>query len=194
MTLKFGGTSVNLSKVGFLVADPSELYRHLFRRLLFGFGARKVHEAATVRDARLMLAKHHVDFLICAADLPGNGIEFTRSLRLAADNPQRTIPIIITMGTARRIVLKNKRHLPAYGMTFEDSIAAIDRAKRMGYALRDPGLVPGTKAMSLAFGRERGGASAALTVAAIARRMQPARIIEIVGHLKTYAGRILAEA
>jgi DNA-binding IclR family transcriptional regulator len=98
------------------------------------------------------------------------------------------------MGTARRIVLKNKRHLPAYGMTFEDSIAAIDRAKRMGYALRDPGLVPGTKAMSLAFGRERGGASAALTVAAIARRMQPARIIEIVGHLKTYAGRILAEA
>jgi CheY-like chemotaxis protein len=137
MTLKFGGTSVNLSKVGFLVADPSELYRHLFRRLLFGFGARKVHEAATVRDARLMLAKHHVDFLICAADLPGNGIEFTRSLRLAADNPQRTIPIIITMGTARRITVAMARDSGA-NFVLSKPISPLVLYDRLTWIARQP--------------------------------------------------------
>jgi DNA-binding IclR family transcriptional regulator len=99
-----------------------------------------------------------------------------------------------SMRAARRIVLKNKRHLPAYDMSVEDSLTAIERAKKVGYALRDPGLVPGTKAISLAFGREGDGALAALTVAAIARRMQTARIADVVDRLKIYAGRILQDA
>jgi DNA-binding IclR family transcriptional regulator len=98
------------------------------------------------------------------------------------------------MDVARKIVIKNKRHLPAYGMTLEDSLKAIERARSMGFALRDPGLVPGTKAISLAFGRGRGGAPAALTVAAIARRMQPARVGDLVKRLNGYASKILKSA
>lgn len=98
------------------------------------------------------------------------------------------------MSKVRRILDKNKRHLPAYDMTPEESLAAIERAKRMGYVLRDPGLVPGTKAISLAFGRERDGALAALTVAAIARRMQSARVGEVIGRLKSCADLINRDA
>jgi len=99
------------------------------------------------------------------------------------------------LGAARRIVMKNQRHLPAYGMTFNDSLAAIVRAKKVGYAMREQGLVPGTRAVSLAFGRQRGGgAPAALTVAGIARRMQPSRLVDIIDSLKTYANRILRDA
>lgn len=100
----------------------------------------------------------------------------------------------VPMSVARGIVLKNKRHLPAYNMSLQDSLAAIERAKKIGYALRDPGLVPGTKALSLAFGWERGRAPAALTLASIARRMQPARVVDIAERLKGYARRILESA
>jgi len=91
---------------------------------------------------------------------------------------------------ARSIVLRNKRHLRAYGMTAEDSLAAVARARIVGYALRERGLVPGTRAVSIAFGDRNGEAPATLTVAAIARRMHPQRVAAIVERLRMCASRI----
>lgn len=137
MVLKFSGTSVNLSKIGFLVADPSELYRHLFRRLLFGFGAKKVHEAGSVRDAKLMLGKHTVDFLICAGDLPGGGIDFVRSIRLNPSHPQRTIPIIVTMGTARRLSVGMARDCGA-NFVLSKPVSPVVLYDRLTWIARQP--------------------------------------------------------
>lgn len=146
MPLKFSGSSVNLSKIGFLVADPSELYRELFRRLLHGFGAKIVHEAADIATARRIMKDRQVDFLICAADLPkghdggtgADGIELVRGIRLDAQHKQRTIPIIITMGTARRISVGQARDSganfvlskPVSSAVFYDRIVWIARSPR----------------------------------------------------------------
>lgn len=146
MRLKFSDTSVNLSKIGFLVADPSELYRELFLRLLHGFGAKSVHEAANAQTAKRILNDRQVDFLICAADLPKgpdamagmDGIGFVRAIRLDPEHKQRTIPIIITMGTARRVSVGQARDSganfvlskPVSSTVFYDRIAWIARSPR----------------------------------------------------------------
>jgi two-component system, chemotaxis family, chemotaxis protein CheY len=117
MALKFSEDSVNLSEIGFLVADPSDLYRELFRRLLYGFGAKKVLEARDTQTARRLMVDRGVDFLICAADLPsagapikpGSGLDFVKAIRLDTRNPLRSIPMIITMGTARRVSVGQSR-------------------------------------------------------------------------------------
>ncbi|NGP18195.1 response regulator [Devosia aurantiaca] len=117
MALKFAEDSVNLSEIGFLVADPSDLYRELFRRLLYGFGAKKVMEARDTQTARRLMIDRGVDFLICSADLPtlgalnppGSGLAFVKSIRLDTKHPQRAIPMIITMGTARRVSVGQSR-------------------------------------------------------------------------------------
>jgi len=146
MRLKFSGSSVNLSKIGFLVADPSELYRELFRRLLHGFGAKTVHEAADIATARRIMKDREVDFLLCAADLPkghdggsgADGIEFMRAIRLDPAHRQRAIPMIITMGTARRISVGQARDCganfvlskPVSASVFYDRIVWIARSPR----------------------------------------------------------------
>lgn len=91
---------------------------------------------------------------------------------------------------ARRLIVQNERHLPSYGMTVEKSLAEVAQARADGYALRERGLVAGTRAASVAFGRHYAQAWAALTVAAVSRRMQPQRLAIIIERLKSYAERI----
>lgn len=91
---------------------------------------------------------------------------------------------------ARRLIMQNRRHLPSYGMTIDDSVAAVAQARADGYALRERGLVAGTRAVSLAFARRDVQAWAALTVAAVNRRMQPPRLVAVIDQLKIYADRI----
>ncbi|KAB2920087.1 MAG: helix-turn-helix domain-containing protein [Hyphomicrobiaceae bacterium] len=91
---------------------------------------------------------------------------------------------------ARDLIVQNERHLRSYDMTVEDSLAAVAEARAAGYALREKGLVRGTRAVSVTLGHRNGEAPAALTVAAIARRLQPHRAAAIAERLKTYGARI----
>lgn len=91
---------------------------------------------------------------------------------------------------ARSIVEQNERPMRAYHITVDEALAAVARARAAGYALRERGLVPGTRAMSIAFGERDGESPATLTVAAIARRMQPQRVGAVVDRLRMYASRI----
>jgi DNA-binding IclR family transcriptional regulator len=91
---------------------------------------------------------------------------------------------------ARGIVMQNRRRLPSYGVSAEAALQTIALAKARGYALRDRGLVPGTGAVSVTIGGARGEAVAALTIAAIARRLTPARVAAIVARLQGHAGQI----
>lgn len=145
MALKFAEDSVNLSEVGFLVADPSDLYRELFRRLLFGFGAKTVHEAPNAMTAARLLNDRDVDFLICAADLPGaakdrqlaNGVDFVRAIRLDTKHPRRAIPMVITMGTARRISVGQARDCGA-NFVLSKPVAPVVLYDRINWIARKP--------------------------------------------------------
>lgn len=91
---------------------------------------------------------------------------------------------------ARMILTKNKAHLQSNGTNVRESMQAVNRAREKGYALRERGLVQGTRAVSIAFGKYRGEALATLTVTAIAHRMQAQRVMTIVEELRKCASNI----
>jgi DNA-binding IclR family transcriptional regulator len=96
-------------------------------------------------------------------------------------------------GAATRIIRANAQHLAAYGMTAKDSAAAVRDARCRGFALRERGLIPGTKALSVWFARRPDGAAAALTIAGIARRLPHARVDQLAQQLSAYAEQIAAK-
>lgn len=145
MSLKFAEDSVNLSEIGFLVADPSDLYRELFRRLLYGFGAKTVLEASEATTTARLLNDRDVDFLIVSADLPfpgkekraGSGIEFVRAIRLDTGHVRRAIPMVITMGTARRISVHQARDSGA-NFVLTKPVAPVVLYDRINWIARKP--------------------------------------------------------
>lgn len=145
MSLKFAEDCVNLTEIAFLVADPSDVYRELFRRLLHGFGVKTVHEAGHATEAWRLLSDKAPDFMICAVDLPngggrrsaGDGIDFVRSIRLDTGHSQRAIPVIMTMGTARRISVGQARDCGA-NFVLSKPIAPVVLYDRINWIARSP--------------------------------------------------------
>lgn len=95
---------------------------------------------------------------------------------------------------ARRILQQNKARLASYGVGVGEARSAVAAARARGFALRERGLVPGTKAVSVAIdvpvGEDR--VLAALTIAALARRLSRERIEHVVSELKAAAEGIAA--
>jgi len=91
---------------------------------------------------------------------------------------------------SRRLLASNARHLPLYGLTMDGALAAVAAARANGYALRERGLVAGTRAVSIALARQKGAARAALTVAGISRRLQASRLNTVLDCLRDCAGSI----
>ena len=91
---------------------------------------------------------------------------------------------------ARNIVAQNRRRFSPYGITTDEALRAVAEARQRGYALRDRGLVPGTRAVSVIIRDTGTEATAALTIAAIARRLPPQRVTAVVEQLRDYAAQI----
>ncbi len=131
-------STVNLTKISFLLAEPNDLYRGLFRSLLFGFGATKVFDALDIETADRILARQKVDALICAVDLPkGGGIAYVRKIRLNPNHPNRSMPILLTMGTARRITVGAARDSGA-NFVLSKPISPLVLYDRLNWIARNP--------------------------------------------------------
>lgn len=91
---------------------------------------------------------------------------------------------------ALEILGQNARRLSEYRMTVDGSASLVRDARRLGYALRDRGIVPGTRAISIVLRDPAGRPSAALTVAGVTRRLSHRRIPEIVEALRQTSTRI----
>jgi DNA-binding IclR family transcriptional regulator len=92
---------------------------------------------------------------------------------------------------ARRIVMQNRRRFASYNLSMEEALRSVAEARTCGYALRDRGLVPGTRAVSVTISAG-GQAVAALTIAAIARRLPQARVASVVERLRGHTAQIEA--
>lgn len=91
---------LNLDQSIFLVADSSNFYREMLRRILWGFGAKDVLDAADATTAKSILATRDVDIFICDAELEGmNGFDLVRSIRALKEHPRRSIPMLISTGS-----------------------------------------------------------------------------------------------
>lgn len=93
---------------------------------------------------------------------------------------------------ARDILSKNRDPLRAHSETVDSAFAAVTKAGRSGFAFRERGIVVGTRAVSVAFGRSGGEALATLTVAAIERRLPLPRVKSVVARLEACAANIQA--
>ncbi len=91
---------------------------------------------------------------------------------------------------AMDLLAQNTRRLSEYRLTLDHSVAAVRDARRLGYALRDRGIVPGTRAISIALRDASGQPSAALTVAGVVRRLSHRRIPDVLDALRQAAARI----
>jgi len=93
---------------------------------------------------------------------------------------------------AEMIVEHNAERYGAWRMTVPRVLALVEQARERGYVLRERGIVPGTKAVTVAIAASPRSPLAALTVVGIDRRMPAQRLPEIVSFLRASAGAIEA--
>ena len=91
------------------------------------------------------------------------------------------------------ILSVNAPRLAAFGVDPKNAVAEVAASRGRGYALSDPGLVPGTKAISVSAPHVPRHATAVLTLAAIRKRLAPWREPTIVSTLRKAADAIAAE-
>lgn len=97
----------------------------------------------------------------------------------------------------RSILAQNAARLSAYAMGPDEALATVQQVRSRGYALRERGLVPGTRAVSVTFRIEQAANPpmlAAFTIAAIARRLPTQRVVDIAEHLRKAAQQIRSRA
>jgi DNA-binding IclR family transcriptional regulator len=91
---------------------------------------------------------------------------------------------------AHAILLQNAPRLAEYRLTVAASAEMVRDARRLNYALRDRGIVPGTRAISVVLRDASGSPSAALTLAGVVRRLSPRRTPDIAETLWQAAASI----
>lgn len=91
-------------------------------------------------------------------------------------------------GEAVSILAENEVRIRSSGASPQTALANVRRARDHGFAFRSPGLVPGTRAVSVAILTAAGEPVGALTVAAVSRRLGPGRLDTVVEALGRHAG------
>lgn len=87
------------------------------------------------------------------------------------------------------ILDRNTGRLAPYRRDKHAALRQVEDARRRGYALSDPGLVPGTKALSVSI--QAGSVKAAITVAAVRQRLRPNRELELFAELRSLSSEIV---
>ncbi len=86
----------SLADIQVLIVDDSRQMRHLMRALLKAAGVYRVAEAETALEAFALMNKSKVDIILADWKMqPVDGIAFTRMVRLSADSPDPTAPILM---------------------------------------------------------------------------------------------------
>ncbi len=129
---------VNLSKLTFLVADGNSFYREMSRRILRGFGAGTVLEAANAAQVKSIMLTKPVDVLFCDAELErDNGFDVIHSIRLDKTHPLREIPMLISTGTTRASHINLARNAGA-NMVIKKPMAPITLYDRLAWISQHP--------------------------------------------------------
>lgn len=88
------------------------------------------------------------------------------------------------------ILAQNEARLLRFGFSLVRVRSLIAKARQTGHVIREHGLIPGTKVVSVAFAEAEGRPLAAFTVAGVDRRMSASRTEEIAARLKASVARV----
>jgi two-component system, chemotaxis family, chemotaxis protein CheY len=103
-------TSINITGLSFLLADPNPHSTAIIHGILRGFAANRVIEVRSNRDAMQVLTEQKIDLMMVEPNLPkGGGLAFIRSIRHDPNSPCRTMPILVITGDTRTSMIKAAR-------------------------------------------------------------------------------------
>jgi DNA-binding response OmpR family regulator len=89
----------NLGPAKILLVEGTQLGMEVLVQILNGFGARDLHRAYTVEDARKIVNSEVLDLAIVdAMGAEGEGYEFVNWLRRSAGKPNYSVPVLLTAG------------------------------------------------------------------------------------------------
>ncbi len=102
--------AINVAGLSFLLADPNPHSTAIVHGILRGFGANRVIEVRNRHDAIQVLTDQKIDMMLLDPSLPpGGGLNFVRAIRRDANNPCRTLPILVVTGDTRTSTVKAAR-------------------------------------------------------------------------------------
>ena len=94
---------IEFNRLRFLVIDDNAHMRRMLRTLLYGFGAREVHEAEDGAAGLEAFNQHSPDIIITDWAMPiFDGIELTQMIRQPGANSNPYVPIIMLTGHSEK--------------------------------------------------------------------------------------------
>lgn len=93
---------VNLEKLAVLIVDSNTQSQEILGQVVLGFGIRNITKAATVADAKGIVARTPLDFVLCEAQLPDeDGYSFLRWLRREGPENNKYVAAVVVTGHTR---------------------------------------------------------------------------------------------
>jgi DNA-binding response OmpR family regulator len=96
------GERINLTQISVLIVDDNPQALDMIGYAVTGFGVRNIIKCGSVKEARDIIGRTALDFVITDAQMPEeDGFELLRWLRREAEEPNRHIPAIVVCGHTR---------------------------------------------------------------------------------------------
>lgn len=93
------GARLNLRNVTVLCVDSNSLGLEVLGQMLMGFGVERIRRATSLEDARSILSKETIDFVLVDRNLDDrSGYDLVRWLRQAPLDPNRFAPVVVVCG------------------------------------------------------------------------------------------------
>lgn len=93
---------VNLEKLAVLIVDNNAQSLEIMGQVMSGFGIRNITKCQTVKEAKGVVSRGPLDFVLCEAQLPDeDGYAFLRWIRREAPDPNKYVAAVVVTGHTR---------------------------------------------------------------------------------------------
>ncbi len=111
----FSTDRINLERITFLLVDDNLQSLDIMSSAVAGFGVRNITKCQSARDAKDVIRKTSIDFIITDAEMPEEtGYDFLRWVRHEASEPNKFVPAIICTGHTRQSQVMQARDCGAH--------------------------------------------------------------------------------
>jgi CheY-like chemotaxis protein len=93
---------VNLEKLAVLIVDSNAQSLDIMGQVVMGFGIRNIVKCASVKEAKGVVSRGQLDFVLCEAQLPDeDGYSFLRWIRREAPDNNKYVAAVVVTGHTR---------------------------------------------------------------------------------------------
>ncbi|MDO9338294.1 MAG: response regulator [Caulobacteraceae bacterium] len=93
----------NLERVNFMIVDDNLMSLDIIASSISSFGVRNIIKCGSAREARTVLQKTTIDYLITDAEMPEeDGYSLIRWIRREGSEANRQVPIVLVTGHTRQ--------------------------------------------------------------------------------------------